>query len=132
MHRALTPLLSRAAPLLFDVVVTNVPFPRLRLALDGMPLREPYPIVPLTAGRALAVAMLSHDDSVHIILLADCGAIPDLPRLAAVPAALNALAPRLVTTHADTTGPDRGQAAREPLLPVPRARVPADQLTPRH
>ena len=137
VHRVLTPLLGRAAPLLFDVVVTNVPLPGLRLALDGMPLRELYPIVPLAAGQALAVALLSCHDTVYLTLHANRGAIPGLPRLAAaIPAALDALAPHLATpaAPAGATGPDRGQApsqaARAPALPVPRARRPGSASSP--
>lgn len=138
VHRVLTPLLGRAAPLLFDVVVTNVPLPGLQLALDGMPLCELYPIVPLAAGQTLAVALLSHHDTVHITLHANRSAVPGLPRLAAgIPAALDALAPRLISTSADpagTSGPGQGKAPSladsEPVLPVPRPRHSGSDSSP--
>src|SRR5256885_5007019 len=92
VHRIVTPFARRSASRLFDTVVTNVPVPDLRLALDGARLREVYPIVPLAHGQALGVALSTHQGTVHVGLHADARAVPDLDRLAeAIPAALAGL-----------------------------------------
>lgn len=83
LHRLCTPLAGTAAPLLFDTVVTNVPMPRVPLALDGAPLREIYPFAPLAPGHTLGFGVSEYDDTVHIGLVADRSAVPDLEALAA-------------------------------------------------
>ena len=82
VHRFATPLLSRGASLLFDLVATNVPLPGLPLSLDGAPLREIYPVIPLAAGHALGVAFCGYRRAVHIGLHANASALPDVDRLA--------------------------------------------------
>jgi len=83
LHRLCTPIAGTAAPLLFDTVVTTVPLPRVPLTLDGAPLREIYPFAPLAPGHTLGVGVSEYDDTVHIGLVADRAAIPDLDALAA-------------------------------------------------
>lgn len=82
VHRVATPLLSRGANLLFDLVATNVPLPSLPLTLDGAELREIYPVIPLAAGQALGVAFCGYRGTVHIGLHANASALPDVDRLA--------------------------------------------------
>lgn len=82
-HRFGAPLASGAARLLFDVLVTNVPLPRSALSLGGAPLRELFPMAPLARGQALAVAMSPYGGRVHVGLVADGKAVPDLDALAA-------------------------------------------------
>ncbi len=80
---------SRAAPLLFDTVVTNVPLPDMSVSLDGAALREMYPLVPLAAGQALSVAASQYRDRVHIGLQANRSALPDIEKFnEAIPQAL--------------------------------------------
>ncbi|MFF7177452.1 wax ester/triacylglycerol synthase family O-acyltransferase [Streptomyces sp. NPDC008121] len=86
-HRFGAPLASGAARLLFDVLVTNVPLPRSALSLGGAPLRELYPMAPLARGQSLAVAMSPYGGRVHIGLVADGKAVPDLDALASALAA---------------------------------------------
>lgn len=81
-HWVATPLLGRAAPLLFDAVVTNVPLPDIPLRLDGAELCEIYPIAPLASGHALSVALAVYHGSVHIGLLTDADLLPGVARLA--------------------------------------------------
>ncbi|GHF86017.1 WS/DGAT/MGAT family acyltransferase [Amycolatopsis bartoniae] len=77
VHRVATRFAGQAAGLLFDIVVTNVPLPKLDLALDGAPLREVYPLVPLAARHAVGIAAAVHADSVHIGLQVNGAAVAD-------------------------------------------------------
>jgi WS/DGAT/MGAT family acyltransferase len=91
-HHITTPLLRRAAPLLFDTMVTSVPIPSRPVTLAGAPLQQVYPIAPLACGQALSIALSAYQGTVHIGLHADRHALPDFDRLAdAIPAALAAL-----------------------------------------
>ncbi|MGW4851591.1 wax ester/triacylglycerol synthase family O-acyltransferase [Streptomyces sp. NPDC004288] len=100
-HRFGAPLAAGAARLLFDVLVTQVPLPRSALSLGGAPLRALFPMAPLARGQSLAVAMSPYDGRVHIGLVADGAAVPDLDALAAALAAeLDLLDPPDTTTRA--------------------------------
>jgi WS/DGAT/MGAT family acyltransferase len=81
LHRLGTKTAGLAAPLLFDLVVTAVPLPPARLALDGAPLAEVYPFVPLAPRHAVGIAVANYRDSVHIGLQANGAAVPDLGSL---------------------------------------------------
>lgn len=81
-HRLGAPLASSAARILFDILVTSVPLPRSTLSLGGCPLREVYPMAPLARGQSLAVALSTYGGRVHVGLVADGKAVPDLDRLA--------------------------------------------------
>lgn len=82
-HRFGAPFASGAARLLFDLLVTQVPLPRSALSLGGAPLRALFPMAPLARGQSLAVAMSPYGGQVHIGLVADGAAVPDLDALAA-------------------------------------------------
>ncbi|MFD8643371.1 wax ester/triacylglycerol synthase family O-acyltransferase [Streptomyces zaomyceticus] len=93
-HRFGAPLASGAARFLFDLLVTQVPLPRSALSLGGVPLRALFPMAPLARGQALAVAMSPYGGQVHIGLVADGEAVPDLEALAgALTAELDLLDP---------------------------------------
>ena len=81
-HRLGAPLAGSAARMLFDILVTSVPLPRTALSLGGCPLREVYPMAPLARGQSLAVALSTYGGRVHVGLVADGKAVPDLERLA--------------------------------------------------
>jgi hypothetical protein len=60
-----------------------VPGPQQTFYLDGVPLREVYPAVPLNPrNQALSIGILSYDGGVHFGLLADRGALPDVAEAA--------------------------------------------------
>lgn len=80
-HRLGGPLVSQAARLWFDILVTSVPLPSLGLRLGGCPLAEIYPLAPLAHGQSLAVAVSTYRGSVHYGLVADAEAVPDLELL---------------------------------------------------
>lgn len=81
-HRFGAPLAGGAARMLFDILVTSVPLPRSALSLGGCPLREIYPMAPLARGQSLAIALSTYGGQVHVGLVADGKAVPDLGRLA--------------------------------------------------
>jgi diacylglycerol O-acyltransferase len=70
---------AMSAPRIFNLVVSNVPGPQQTFYLDGVPLREVYPAVPLNPrNQALSIGILSYDGGVYFGLLADRGALPDV------------------------------------------------------
>ncbi|MBC2903776.1 wax ester/triacylglycerol synthase family O-acyltransferase [Streptomyces cupreus] len=93
-HRLGGPLVSQAARLWFDILVTSVPLPSLGLKLGGNPVTAVFPYAPLARGQSLAVAVSTYRGRVHYGLVADAEAVPDLDRLAA---ALSAEVETLIT-----------------------------------
>ncbi|MDN3025614.1 wax ester/triacylglycerol synthase family O-acyltransferase [Streptomyces sp. S.PB5] len=81
-HRLGGPLVSQAARLWFDILVTSVPLPSLGLKLGGNPVVEVFPFAPLAHGQSLAVAVSTYRGQVHYGLVADAEAVPDLDVLA--------------------------------------------------
>lgn len=77
-HRLGGPLVSQAARLWFDILVTSVPLPSLGLRLGGSPLTAVFPLAPLARGQSLAVAVSTYRGRVHYGLVADAEAVPDL------------------------------------------------------
>jgi len=75
---------AMSGPRMFNLVVSNVPGPQQTFYLEGMPLREAYPAVPLNPrNQALSVGILSYDGGVYFGLLADRDALPDVADAAA-------------------------------------------------
>jgi diacylglycerol O-acyltransferase / wax synthase len=75
---------AMSGPRLFNLVVSNVPGPQQTFYLDGLPLSEVFPAVPLNpANQALSVGMVSYDGGVGFGLLADRDAVPDVAEAAA-------------------------------------------------
>jgi WS/DGAT/MGAT family acyltransferase len=63
----------------FNIVVSNVPGPQQPFYLDGVRMREVYPVVPLNPGnQGLTVGILSYDGQVCFGLLADRDLDPPL------------------------------------------------------
>ena len=65
-------------PRLFNLTITNVPGPQLTLYSLGAPLRRVVPLVPIFAGHAVGVAVVSYDGQVTFGLNADRATVPDL------------------------------------------------------
>ena len=75
---------AMSGPRVFNLVVSNIPGPQQTFYLDGVPLRETYPAVPLNPrNQALSVGILSYDGGVYFGLLADRDALPDVAEAAA-------------------------------------------------
>ncbi|MEV7887287.1 wax ester/triacylglycerol synthase family O-acyltransferase [Streptomyces sp. NPDC002817] len=81
-HRLGGPLVSQAARLWFDILVTSVPLPSIGLKLGGHQVTEVFPFAPLARGQSLAVAVSTYRGRVHYGLVADAEAVPDLDVLA--------------------------------------------------
>ena len=74
---------AMSAPRVFNLVVSNVPGPQQTFYIDGVPLREVYPAVPLNPrNQALSIGILSYDGGVYFGLLADRDALPDVAEAA--------------------------------------------------
>jgi WS/DGAT/MGAT family acyltransferase len=66
---------------LANVIATNVPGPRETRWLCKRRVEALYPIVPITDGIGLGLAVFSYDDWLHVGLNADAGQLPDLEKL---------------------------------------------------
>jgi WS/DGAT/MGAT family acyltransferase len=74
---------AMARPLVFNLVVSNVPGPQMPFYLLGRRVLEIYPFVPLSPqNHALSVGVVSYDGDVFFGLVGDRDAVPDLGRLA--------------------------------------------------
>lgn len=62
----------------FNIVITNVPGPRIPIYLLGARLREIYPLVPLAWNQALGIALFSYDGSLNWGFNSDWEALPDV------------------------------------------------------
>jgi diacylglycerol O-acyltransferase / wax synthase len=73
-------LLARSlyATRLFNLTITNVPGPRTPLYAFGAKLREDHPLVPLAAGHAVGIAVVSYNRGMVLGLSADCDSTPDI------------------------------------------------------
>lgn len=76
--RIAMPAVAGLAPLLYDLVISNVPLPAIRLALGGAELHEVYPLVPLASGHAMSVAACSYGGAVCLGIYAEPRTVPDL------------------------------------------------------
>jgi len=77
INRLLSEAMSR--PLVFNLVVSNVPGPQQPLYLLGRRLREIYPFVPLSPqNHGISVGLLSYDGRVFFGLNSDRDLVPDL------------------------------------------------------
>jgi len=81
LHRLGTRTAGRAAPMLFDLVITTVPVPPARLSIDGARLTSVYPFVPLAPRHAVGIAVATYRDAVHIGLQVNGEAVPDVGSL---------------------------------------------------
>jgi diacylglycerol O-acyltransferase len=81
LNRLLSSAMAR--PLIFNLVVSNVPGPQRHLYLLGRRIREIYPFVPLSPqNHAVSIGMISYDGRVYFGLAGDRDVVPDLEDLA--------------------------------------------------
>ena len=66
------------APRLFNLTITNVPGPQLRLYALGARMRRILPLVPLFADHTVGMAIVSYDGELVFGINADYAATPDL------------------------------------------------------
>jgi len=68
----------------YDMLITNVPGPQVRLYAAGVPVVAMYPVVPLVKGQAVAVGCTSYRGRVYFGLTADRDAMPEAGEFAAL------------------------------------------------
>jgi diacylglycerol O-acyltransferase / wax synthase len=71
-----------ASPRVYNLVVSNIPGPRIPMYLMGCRLREAFPVVPLSDRHALSVGMTTIGDDACFGLYADTETLPDADALA--------------------------------------------------
>ena len=71
-----------ASPRVYNLVVSNIPGPRIPMYLRGCRLHDAYPVVPLSARHALSVGMTTIGDHACFGLYADPETLPDSDPLA--------------------------------------------------
>ncbi len=77
--RLLAPLFRRAArSSVANLVITNVPGPRVPVYLLGARQLETYPVVPLAPNQALGIALISYDGGLFWGFNSDWDSVPDL------------------------------------------------------
>jgi diacylglycerol O-acyltransferase / wax synthase len=74
--------LALASPRVYNLVVSNIPGPRIPMYLRGCRLDDAYPVVPLSARHALSVGMTTIGDHACFGLYADPETLPDSDALA--------------------------------------------------
>jgi diacylglycerol O-acyltransferase / wax synthase len=83
---------AAASPRLFNLVVSNIPGPRIPLWMLGCRLEDAYPVVPLAESHALSIGMTTVHDRACFGFYADRKTLPDADLLAEhVDAALDEL-----------------------------------------
>ena len=73
-------LLERVSP--FNLIVSNVPGPRVSLYLAGAELLAYYPVSALVDGQGLNITVMSYRDNLHFGLIACRNLVPDLDVMA--------------------------------------------------
>lgn len=68
----------RAASVAANMVVTNVPGPRIPLYVLGAKVLDFYPVVPLARSNGLGIALISYAGTIHWGFNADYRLVPDL------------------------------------------------------
>jgi diacylglycerol O-acyltransferase len=76
LHESIAQMLF--APRLFNLTVTNVPGPQMPLYALGARMRRILPLVPLFAGHAVGIAIVSYDGELVFGINADYASMPDL------------------------------------------------------
>jgi diacylglycerol O-acyltransferase len=121
-------LLSRgmARPLIFNLVVSNVPGPQQPLYLLGRRIREIYPFVPLSPqNHALSIGMISYDGRIYFGLAGDRDVVPDLDDLA------TALREALREQPVPRAKPKSRPAAAKRKKPAPKRVSARKKVTPK-
>ena len=71
-----------ASPRVYNLVVSNIPGPRIPMYMRGCRLREAFPVVPLSDRHALSIGMTTIGDQACFGLYADPETLPDADALA--------------------------------------------------
>jgi diacylglycerol O-acyltransferase len=81
------PVKDRAArlavsPRLYNLIVSNIPGPRVPLYAAGGRVQSIYPVIPIPEQHALSIGVLTYDRGAHFSCYADPLALPGVERLA--------------------------------------------------
>lgn len=109
-----------ASPRVYNLVVSNIPGPRVAVYMLGAELLEAYPVVPLSDGHAVSVGVFTHGAQACFGIYTDPEALPEA---AALPAAIRREVRELAALSLRSMRPRRngGRAARPPAkAAVPR------------
>ena len=88
-----------ASPRVYNLVVSNIPGPRMPMYLRGCRLHDAYPVVPLSARHALSVGMTTIGDHACFGLYADPETLPDSDRWPATSTTRSTSCVPPLTTH---------------------------------
>jgi diacylglycerol O-acyltransferase len=109
-----------ASPRVYNLVVSNIPGPRMPMYLRGCRLHDAYPVVPLSAGHGLSVGMTTIGDHACFGLYADPETLPDSDTLARdLDAALDELRATIDEPWPTSPRPHSGSATRFRRSPSP-------------
>jgi diacylglycerol O-acyltransferase / wax synthase len=109
-----------ASPRVYNLVVSNIPGPRMSMYLRGCRLEDAYPVVPLSARHALSVGMTTIGDHACFGLYADRETLPDSDALAHdLDAALDELRATIDDPWPTPSPPASGSATRFRPSPFP-------------
>ena len=109
-----------ASPRVYNLVVSNIPGPRVAMYMAGCRLHEAYPVVPLSARHALSVGMTTIGDHACFGLYADPETLPDSDALARdLDAALDELRATIDEPWPTSPRPRSGSATRFRRSPSP-------------
>jgi diacylglycerol O-acyltransferase len=113
-----------ASPRVYNLVVSNIPGPRVPMYMCGCRLRDAYPVVPLSARHALSVGMTTIGDHACFGLYADAETLPDSDALARdLDASLDELRATIDGPWQTPPRPPLGSAARFQRSPSPTPTV---------
>jgi WS/DGAT/MGAT family acyltransferase len=112
----------------YDMLITNVPGPQVRLYAAGIPVEEMYPIAPLARGHALAVACTSYHGRVFFGVTSDRDAMPEVQEFGLL---ISEALAELVGTVPDPRPRRTGDRARGPATrPAPSRSRPRPAVAP--
>ena len=101
--------ISQASQRAVNMIVTNVPGPRVPVYMLGARMLASYPLVPLMANEALNVALFSYGDGLFWGFNSDWDAVPDLHDFAeSIPAGFEAIAKAATRVGSGASGGSRG------------------------
>jgi diacylglycerol O-acyltransferase / wax synthase len=109
-----------ASPRVYNLVVSNIPGPRVPMYMAGCRLQDAYPVVPLSARHALSVGMTTIGDHACFGLYADPETLPDSDAMARdLDVALDELRATIDEPWPTSPQPPSGSATRFRRSPSP-------------
>ena len=108
-----------ASPRVFNLTVSQSPAPRGGLSLLGCELEEPYSVVPIAQGHALAIGMVRYNRELFFGCYGDPDALPEIDEMPALlEAELHALAAAAPRDGRPENGAPEPRAGRSEVAPT--------------